>query len=52
VEGVEAPFPNFNVLHQCRNFEKILDWVDEHRVIVPTSDMVRLEDTTDLLSPP
>jgi hypothetical protein len=51
-EGVEDPLPNFNVLHQCRNFEKILNWVDEHRVIVLKSDMVRLEDTIDLLSPP
>ncbi|KAG1733895.1 uncharacterized protein EDB91DRAFT_1238504 [Suillus paluster] len=52
VEGSLDPLPNFNVPHQCRNFEKILDWVDEHRVIVPTSEMVRLEDTVDLLSPP
>jgi hypothetical protein len=52
VEGIEDPFPNFNVPHRCRNFEKLLDWVDEHRVIVPTSDMVRLENTIDLLSPP
>lgn len=51
-EGIEDPFPNFNVLRRCRNFEKLLDWVDEHRVIVPTSDMVRLEDIIDLLSPP
>ncbi|KAG2127963.1 hypothetical protein DEU56DRAFT_742122, partial [Suillus clintonianus] len=52
VEGDELPSPNFDVPHQCRNFEKILDWVDEHRVIVPKSKMVRLEDTIDLLSPP
>lgn len=45
VEGLQNPVPDFNVLHQCRNFEKILDWVDEHRVIVSTSDMVRLDDT-------
>ncbi|KAG2068285.1 hypothetical protein BDR04DRAFT_1079564 [Suillus decipiens] len=52
VEGAEYPTPDFNVLHQCRNFQKILDWVDKHRVVVPKSDMVRLEDTIDLLSPP
>jgi hypothetical protein len=29
-----------------------LDWVDKHRVIIPTSDMVRLNDTIDLHFPP
>lgn len=29
-EGIEDPFPNFNVLRRCRNFEKLLNWVDEH----------------------
>ncbi|KAG1842863.1 hypothetical protein DFJ58DRAFT_805453 [Suillus subalutaceus] len=52
VEGVKDPFPNFNIPHRCRNFEKILDWVDEHRVFVPKSEMVRLEDNVDLSSPP
>lgn len=51
-EGLQNPVPDFNVFHQCKNFKKILDWVDEHRVIVPTSDMVRLNDTIDLLFPP
>ncbi|KAG1724441.1 uncharacterized protein EDB91DRAFT_1062835, partial [Suillus paluster] len=51
-ERSDAFFPNFNVRHQCRDFEKILDWVDEHRVVIPKSEMVRLEDTVDLLSPP
>ncbi|KAG1765526.1 hypothetical protein EDD22DRAFT_774884, partial [Suillus occidentalis] len=27
-EGSKNPFLNFIVLHQCRNFEKLLDWVD------------------------
>ncbi|KAG2032724.1 hypothetical protein BDR03DRAFT_969352 [Suillus americanus] len=52
VEGVKDPFPNFNVPHRCRNFEKILNWVDEHRVFIPKSKMVRLGDTVDLTSPP
>ncbi|OAX44326.1 hypothetical protein K503DRAFT_765137 [Rhizopogon vinicolor AM-OR11-026] len=52
VEGRKDPFPNFNVLHQCRDFEKVLDWVDEHYVFVPPSKMVRLEDNVDLPSPP
>lgn len=52
VEGLPNPVPDLSSLHQCRNFEKILDWVDEHRVVVSTSDMIRLDDTIDLLFPP
>ncbi|KAG1810546.1 uncharacterized protein BJ212DRAFT_1279090, partial [Suillus subaureus] len=52
VEGLENPFPNFNVPHQCRNFEKVLNWVDEHRVFIPKSKVVRLEDNVGLSSPP
>lgn len=52
VEGKDTPVPDFNVHHQCRNFEKVLDWVDEHRVFVTRSEMVRLDDNVDLPSPP
>ncbi|KAG1741002.1 hypothetical protein EDB19DRAFT_1707297 [Suillus lakei] len=51
-EGSTKPLADFDVPHQCRNFEKILDWVDEHRVFVPKSKMVRLDDNVDLASPP
>ncbi|KAG1883776.1 hypothetical protein F4604DRAFT_1736420 [Suillus subluteus] len=46
------PFPNFNIPHRCRNFEKVLSRVDEHRVFGPKSKVVRLEDNVDLASPP
>ncbi|KAG2127971.1 hypothetical protein DEU56DRAFT_891333 [Suillus clintonianus] len=52
VKGAKDPFPNFNIPHQCRDFEKVLDWVDEHRVFVPKSKVVRLEDNVNLPSPP
>ncbi|KAG2127969.1 hypothetical protein DEU56DRAFT_742179, partial [Suillus clintonianus] len=52
MEGSNSPFANFNVPHKCRNFEKILDWVDEHRVSIPTSKIVRLDGNIDLPSPP
>ncbi|KAG1730986.1 uncharacterized protein EDB91DRAFT_1349505 [Suillus paluster] len=52
VEGHEDPFPNFNVRHQCRNFEKALDWMNEHRVFIPKSKMVRLEGNVDMPSTP
>ncbi|KAG2346640.1 hypothetical protein BDR05DRAFT_997586 [Suillus weaverae] len=52
VEGRTSPFPDFNVHHQCRNFDKVLNWIDEHRVFVPESEMVRLDDNANLPSPP
>jgi hypothetical protein len=52
VEGVATPVSNFDGRRECRNFEKILTWVDEHRVFVPQSKMVRLDDDTNLPSPP
>ncbi|KAG1895122.1 uncharacterized protein F5891DRAFT_1281289 [Suillus fuscotomentosus] len=47
VEGVEDPFPNFNTPHRCRNFEfeKVVNWVDEHCVFVPKSKMYALRIT-------
>lgn len=52
VEGVKDPFPNFNIPHRCRNFEKILNWVDDHQVHIPKTKMFRVEGTVDLPSPP
>ncbi|KAG2134403.1 uncharacterized protein EDB93DRAFT_1254523 [Suillus bovinus] len=52
VEGLDDPYPNFSVPHQCRDVEKILDWIDVHRVHLPSSKLVRLEGNVDLPSPP
>lgn len=52
VEGIAAPVSNFDGRRECRNFEKILNWVDEHRVFVPPSKMVPLDDNVNLPSPP
>ncbi|KAG2038070.1 hypothetical protein BDR03DRAFT_955681 [Suillus americanus] len=54
VEGMAAPVTDFRVPHQCRNFEKILNWIVEHRVrgSVPKLKVVRLDDNVDLPSPP
>ncbi|CCM06398.1 uncharacterized protein FIBRA_08657 [Fibroporia radiculosa] len=35
VAGVPKPFPNFNTVHQCRNFAKIQEWQRAHRMRVP-----------------
>lgn len=52
VEGFDDPYPSFSVPHQCRNFEKILDWVEDHRVHLPQSKLVRQKGSIDLPSPP
>ncbi|KAG0697876.1 hypothetical protein DFH29DRAFT_944379, partial [Suillus ampliporus] len=51
VERHRIPYPNFNTRHQCRNFEKILDWAVEHAVHIDKSEVTRSEDTVDLPSP-
>ncbi|PPQ65051.1 hypothetical protein CVT26_015747 [Gymnopilus dilepis] len=35
VTGFSEPYPDFNVKHQCRNFEKILDWGYRHAIHLP-----------------
>jgi len=52
VEGFSDPYPDFNTLHKCRNFGKILDWVYDHEIPLSSSDITRLEDTVDLAENP
>ncbi|KAG2148196.1 uncharacterized protein EDB93DRAFT_1226238 [Suillus bovinus] len=51
VEGYSVPSPNFNTLHRCRNFEKIVDWSAEHAIHIDESDVPRFPDTVDLPRP-
>ncbi|KAH7919151.1 hypothetical protein BV22DRAFT_876521 [Leucogyrophana mollusca] len=51
VKGRTSPYPNFNTRHQCRNFEKILDWATTHAVHIPKSEVTPLEDTVELPLP-
>ncbi|KAG2032725.1 hypothetical protein BDR03DRAFT_873419 [Suillus americanus] len=51
VQGHKIPFPNFNTRHQCRNYEKILDWAVKHAVHVDKFEVTRFEDTVDLPLP-
>jgi len=30
VMGHRSPSPDFNTVHKCRNFDKLLEWVEEH----------------------
>ncbi|KAG2059376.1 hypothetical protein BDR06DRAFT_1069387 [Suillus hirtellus] len=52
IRGHKIPYPNFNTRHQCRNYEKILDWAVEHAVHIPRSAVTRFEDTVDIPLPP
>ncbi|KAG0704005.1 hypothetical protein DFH29DRAFT_802565 [Suillus ampliporus] len=51
VEGHKHPYPNFNTRHQCRNYEKILDWASNHAVHIDASEVTRFEDTIDIPLP-
>ncbi|KAG1741003.1 hypothetical protein EDB19DRAFT_1707304 [Suillus lakei] len=32
MQGHKIPCPNFNTCHQCREYEKILDWANKHAI--------------------
>ncbi|KAG2365835.1 hypothetical protein BDR07DRAFT_1397842 [Suillus spraguei] len=51
VEGHEIPYPNFNTRHQCRNYEKLLDWSNKNAVHIPKTAVTRTKDTVDLPLP-
>lgn len=36
VAGYSRPYPNFNVMHKCRNFQEILDWAYDQEVPIPS----------------
>lgn len=50
VEGHVNPWPDYNTWHQCRDYEKILAWRDEHESHLPlelSEGIVRLKETPD-----
>ncbi|KAJ3510759.1 hypothetical protein NLJ89_g4492 [Agrocybe chaxingu] len=52
VKGFRLPYPDFNTKHQCRNYQKILDWANDNAVHIPKEHVTRLPDTVDMLTPP
>lgn len=48
VKNHHKPYPNFNTLHACRKFEKVMDWAVQHG---DRSEVTRREDTIDLPFP-
>jgi hypothetical protein len=51
VEEHRDPYPNFNTRHQCRDYEKILDWAVKHAVHIDRSEVTRTKDTIDMPLP-
>jgi hypothetical protein len=53
VKHHDHPWPDFNTVHKCRNFDAVLEWVIENQVDLPDGvNMTRTEDTIDLETPP
>ncbi|KAF9808679.1 hypothetical protein IEO21_07791 [Rhodonia placenta] len=48
VEGRDAPFPDFNTLHKCKDVNKIKEWNRENGVRIPTKSIIRTPDVVDL----
>ena len=32
VADIDAPFVDFNTKHKCKDFQPLMDWVNEHEV--------------------
>ncbi|KAG1843130.1 hypothetical protein DFJ58DRAFT_665532, partial [Suillus subalutaceus] len=53
-QGHDIPYLNFNTRcgHQCRNYEKILDWAVKHVVRIDKSEVTHFKDLTLLSDEP
>jgi len=52
VPGLDDPQPNLNAVHQCVDFERILDWSTKHDAHVADARVVRFGDEEDLVGEP
>ncbi|KAF8907012.1 hypothetical protein CPB84DRAFT_1769237 [Gymnopilus junonius] len=52
VKGFSEPYPDFNTKHQCRNFDKILEWGYKQAVHIPRDHVARFGYEIDLTIPP
>ncbi|KAF8868254.1 hypothetical protein CPB84DRAFT_1740886 [Gymnopilus junonius] len=53
VRGFSTAYPDFNTRHQCRNFEKLIDWQNSNGIHgIAGSHIIRLEGQVDLVHPP
>ncbi|KAJ6597467.1 hypothetical protein DFH09DRAFT_972116 [Mycena vulgaris] len=54
VDGWDLPYPDFNTAHQCRNYDKVLEWAYSQSVHVPRPNVTReaVDYEVDLIVPP
>jgi len=52
VEDFGGPYPDFNTWHQCRNYDKILEWFRDNYVHIPKDHVRMLGDEVPLAVPP
>ncbi|KAF7333837.1 hypothetical protein MVEN_02340600 [Mycena venus] len=52
LKGWDKPFPDFNTWHQCRNFDRILEWSHNHQVHIASDEIKRLGNEVDLTEAP
>lgn len=52
VEVQETPWLNFNTQHQCRDFEKVLEWGKEVEVMGFAEKMTKTQGVKVLPTPP
>ena len=52
VEVQDFPWPNFNTEHQCRDYEKVLEWDKEKEVMAFEEKMTKTQGVTVLPTPP
>jgi hypothetical protein len=52
MEGLHFPFPDFDLTHQCRSFEALLDWQHDHMVDGRLYETISKPDDVVPLRPP
>lgn len=53
VKGRSRPYPNFNTMHKCRNFDDVLTWAKSHQAKAPAGGIIpKPSDAVELDVPP
>ncbi|KAJ6602801.1 hypothetical protein DFH09DRAFT_1301805 [Mycena vulgaris] len=52
VQNWTMPYPDFNTVHQCRDFDAIMDWQQANAVNILWDNVYRLPGEVDLPTPP
>lgn len=52
VKKHDHPYPDFNTVHKCRDYDAVWRWLQEHQVDVSGGWIVKPEDAVELDLPP